>query len=111
MLAVRASPIGAVGSFAQQQAEATKALITGQQKEPESMSEYLDEAMSLSYKKRLIGFGIFLACGIFFTALSTLLLPMIVIKPHKFAVAYSLGNHILKSQYILTSCRVKINRH
>jgi hypothetical protein len=72
------------------------------------MSEYLDEAMSLSYKKRLIGFGIFLACGIFFTALSTLLLPMIVIKPHKFAVAYSLGNHILKSQYILTSCRVNI---
>ena len=50
MLAVRASPIGAVGSFAQQQAEATKALITGQQKEPESVSEYLDEAMSLSYK-------------------------------------------------------------
>jgi len=59
------------------------------------------KAFFIFLQKRLIGFGIFLACGIFFTALSTLLLPMIVIKPHKFAVAYSLGNHILKSFFFL----------
>mmetsp|Transcript_4851 Transcript_4851/g.7130 ORF Transcript_4851/g.7130 Transcript_4851/m.7130 type:complete len:279 (+) Transcript_4851:160-996(+) len=97
---VRASPIATVGSFAAQQAEATKTLMTGQQREPESMSDYVDEAMSLSYKKRLIGFGILLASGIFFTALSTVLLPLIVLKPHKFAVAYSLGNLLMMTSTV-----------
>jgi hypothetical protein len=36
-----------------------------------------------------------LSSGIFFTALSTLMLPFIVIKPHKFAVSYSLGNLLM----------------
>ncbi|EKX41792.1 hypothetical protein GUITHDRAFT_112211 [Guillardia theta CCMP2712] len=89
--AVRSSPLGTVS----QQAESMKTLITGQQKEPETVSEYVDEAMTLSYKKRLIGFGICLLSGIFFTFLSTLMLPLIVIKPHKFAVAYSLGNLLM----------------
>jgi hypothetical protein len=45
--------------------------------------------------RSLIGFGLCLASGIFFTALSTLMLPFIVIKPHKFAVAYSVGNLLM----------------
>lgn len=97
---VRASPLGNVGSFAATQAEATKVLMTGQTKEPEGLSDYVEEAMSLSYKKRLIGFGITMVTGIFFTALSTVLLPLIVIKPHKFAVAYSLGNLLMMSSTV-----------
>ena len=51
--------------------------------------------MTMSYKNRLIAFVLCLASGVFFTALSTLMLPLIVIKPHKFAVAYSLGNMLM----------------
>ena len=50
---VRSTPLGTVGSAAAAQAESMKTLITGQQKEPESVSQYVDEAMTLSYKKRL----------------------------------------------------------
>ena len=92
---VRATPLGTVGAFAAQQAEQTKNLITGESKEPEGLQDYVEEAMTLSYKKRLVGFAITLATGIFFTSLSTLLLPLIVLKPHKFAVAYSLGNLLM----------------
>ncbi|KAJ1476142.1 hypothetical protein T484DRAFT_1825953, partial [Baffinella frigidus] len=97
---VRATPLGAVGGAASQQAESMKTLITGQQKDPESVSQYVDEAMSLSYKKRLIGFAICLASGLFFIALSTLMLPFIVLKPHKFAVAYSLGNLLMMASTV-----------
>lgn len=93
--AVRSTPLGTVGQQIGQQAEAAKGLVTGQQKEPETISDYVDEATTMSYKNRLIGFGVCLASGIFFTALSTLMLPLIVLKPHKFAVAYTIGNLLM----------------
>lgn len=60
----------------------------------------LTHVLMFSFGFSLIGFGICLASGIFFTVLSTLMLPLIVIKPHKFAVAYSIGNLLMMASTI-----------
>jgi len=93
--AIKNSPAGGVSQAIGDKGEQMKTLITGQHKEPETAAEYVEEAMTMSYRNRLIAFVICLASGVFFTALSTLMLPMIVIKPHKFAVSYSLGNLLM----------------
>jgi hypothetical protein len=61
----------------------------------------LTHVLMFSFGFSLIGFGICLASGIFFTVLSTLMLPLIVIKPHKFAVAYSIGNLLMMARYLV----------
>jgi len=93
--AIKNSPASGVSQVIGDKGEQMKSLITGQHKEPETAAEYVEEAMTMSYRNRLIAFVICLASGVFFTALSTLMLPMIVIKPHKFAVSYSLGNLLM----------------
>mmetsp|Transcript_85388 Transcript_85388/g.227680 ORF Transcript_85388/g.227680 Transcript_85388/m.227680 type:complete len:229 (+) Transcript_85388:1-687(+) len=94
---LKSTPIAAVSQQASEKAQQVQGLITGQTKEPETVAEYVEEAMTMSYKNRLIGFGICLASGIFFTALSMLMLPFIVLKPHKFALSYSIGNLLMMS--------------
>lgn len=89
------SPASHVATSMTEKGEQIKGLITGQQKEPETAADYMEEAMTMSYKNRLIAFVVCLASGVFFTALSTLMLPLILIKPHKFAVSYSLGNLLM----------------
>uniref|UniRef100_A0A7S0YNV7 Vesicle transport protein n=1 Tax=Hemiselmis tepida TaxID=464990 RepID=A0A7S0YNV7_9CRYP len=93
--AIKNSPASGVSQAIGDKGEQMKTLITGQHKEPETAADYVEEAMTMSYRNRLIAFVICLASGVFFTALSTLMLPMIVIKPHKFAVSYSLGNLLM----------------
>ena len=79
--------------------------------EPEGIVDYVDEAMSMSYKTRLIAFAITLATGIFFTCLSTFLLPLILIKPHKFAIAYTLGTPSPFETYARTHTHTHTHTH
>lgn len=50
--ALKATPIAAVGQQAAEKAQVVQGLITGQTKEPETVSEYVEEAMSMSFKNR-----------------------------------------------------------
>jgi hypothetical protein len=48
--------------------------------------------MELSYQQRMVGFVVFFVLGTICSCMSTMYVPMVVIKPAKFAIPYTLGN-------------------
>ena len=48
--------------------------------------------MELSYQQRMMGFVLFFVLGTICSCISTMYVPVIVIKPSKFAIPYTLGN-------------------
>mmetsp|Transcript_85385 Transcript_85385/g.227671 ORF Transcript_85385/g.227671 Transcript_85385/m.227671 type:complete len:154 (+) Transcript_85385:1-462(+) len=49
---LKSTPIAAVSQQASEKAQQVQGLITGQTKEPETVAEYVEEAMTMSYKNR-----------------------------------------------------------
>lgn len=51
-------------------------------------------------KQRLVGFVVCLLSGVFFMFLSTFFIPLIVLKPSKFAVSFTFGNVLCLARYV-----------
>eukprot|EP00727_Mastigamoeba_balamuthi_P000855 m51a1_g10767 hypothetical protein (167) ;mRNA; f:31837-32715 len=69
--------------------------LVGMETEPEpepTILEQVDSLTSLSFKKRLIGFGISLGLGALFFVLAVATVGLILLKPGIFALFYTLGN-------------------
>ncbi|PRP79395.1 hypothetical protein PROFUN_12993 [Planoprotostelium fungivorum] len=68
--------------------------LTGEPQEEESMMGELSNALSLSWKQRLYGFGICLVIGLLFCLLAfgLVVMGLALIRPAGFAIAYTIGN-------------------
>eukprot|EP01118_Nematostelium_gracile_P003888 TRINITY_DN1454_c0_g1_i1.p1 TRINITY_DN1454_c0_g1~~TRINITY_DN1454_c0_g1_i1.p1 ORF type:complete len:166 (-),score=12.07 TRINITY_DN1454_c0_g1_i1:21-518(-) len=60
--------------------------------EPTLYDEITDQCPSLTWKQRLIGFGVCLGLGLLFCILAMISLPVVALDPAKFAVPYTIGN-------------------
>mmetsp|Transcript_18310 Transcript_18310/g.45866 ORF Transcript_18310/g.45866 Transcript_18310/m.45866 type:complete len:178 (-) Transcript_18310:1321-1854(-) len=83
-----------------QHLESAKEMV-GLQSEEEPQTWYgrlekqISDSLKLSWKQRMMAFGLLAACGIGFLALSMMLLPTLVLTPQKFALSYTFGNIML----------------
>lgn len=66
-------------------ADSVLRMVTGEPGPEENLTawEEFNKEMTLTYKQRLMGFGVTLGLGIFFSVLSTMFISLIVLKPHK----------------------------
>eukprot|EP00882_Tetradesmus_deserticola_P007381 GHRQ01007775.1.p3 GENE.GHRQ01007775.1~~GHRQ01007775.1.p3 ORF type:complete len:120 (+),score=9.76 GHRQ01007775.1:258-617(+) len=75
--------------------------ITGQEPEPETLPQQLlrqvDEATTLTWRQRAIGFGITFGIGLLFSFLSLMFLWTLQLT--KFAVLYSIGSVLSIGRY------------
>ena len=69
----------------------------------------LSEFFHLTRMQRLALFGMFFAAGILMSMLSMLLMPSIVLRPHKFALAFALGQvFLIGSTWFLIGPRAQL---
>lgn len=59
-----------------------------------SFQSEFEKVCTLSYKERMIGFGVFFGLGLIFDILAVIALVQIVAHPSRFAIIYTIGNLI-----------------
>lgn len=60
---------------------------------------------NLSWVQRLTLFVMCFSAGAVMIGLSFMFLPMILLKPHKFAAAFTAGNLLAIMRYVVSSCQ------
>ena len=77
---------------ASQAATAAKVATGLEEAQPKTWRDELRDAFTMSFKNRFMGFVLMYGAGWLFMALSTTGIPLIFVKPSKFAVPYTLGS-------------------